>query len=66
MPTEHMTDVLTQEGHTNNETPTASASLQIQAIANSLVPKILQGTNERFRDLVTKILSQKGFVSTAG
>ena len=53
---EHMTDVSTQEGNTNNEIPADSASLQIQAIANSLVPKILQGVNERLPDLVTNIL----------
>ena len=28
------------------------------------MPKILQGVNERLPDLVTNILSQKGFVST--
>ena len=50
----------------NSEIPVDSASLQIQAIANTLVSKILQRVNERFPDLVTNILSQKGFVSTAG
>ena len=30
------------------------------------MPKILQGVNERLPDLITNILSQKGFVSTAG
>ena len=30
------------------------------------MPKILQGVNERLPDLVTNILSQKDFVSTAG
>ena len=63
---EHMTDISTQEDNTNNEIPADSAPLQIQAIANSLVPKILQGVNERLPDLVTNILSQKDFVSTAG
>ena len=62
---EHMTDISTQGNNTNNEIPAGSASLQIQAIANTLVPKILQGVNERLPDLVTNILSQKGFVSTA-
>ena len=61
---EHMTDILTQEHNTSNKMPADSASLEIQAIANSLVPKILQGVNERLPDLVTNILSQKGFVST--
>ena len=64
--TDNMTDISTQEDNTNNQIPADSASLQIQAIANSLVPKILQGVNERLLDLVTNILSQKGFVSTAG
>ena len=61
-----MTDVLTQEGNTNNEIPADSASLQIQGIANILVPKILEGVNERLPNLVKNTLSQKGFVSTAG
>ena len=61
-----MTDISTQENNTNNEMPADSASLQIQAIANTLVPKILQGVNERLPNLVTNILSQKGFVSAAG
>ena len=34
-----MTDILKQEGNTNNEIPAHSASLEIQAIGNSLVPK---------------------------
>ena len=63
---QHMTDILTKEDNTNNETPADSASLQKQAIGNSLVPKILQGINERLLNLVTNILSQKGFVFTAG
>ena len=63
---EHMTDISTQGNNTNNEIPAGSASLQIQVIGNTLVPKILQGVNERLPDLVTNILSQKGFVSTAG
>ena len=62
-----MTDVSTQESNTNNnEIPADSASIQKQAIANSLVPKILQGVNERLPDLVTNILLQKSFVSPAG
>ena len=61
-----LTDISTQGNNTNNEIPAGSASLQIQAIANTLVPKILQGVNERLLDLVTNILSRKGFVSTAG
>ena len=52
--------------NTNNEIPADTASLQIQAIANSLVPKILQGVNDRLPYLVTNVLSQKDFVSTAG
>ena len=63
---ELITDISTQENNTNNEIPANSASLQIQVIANSLVPRILQGVNERLPNLVTNILSQKGFVSTAG
>ena len=63
---EHMTDISTHDDNTNNEIPAGCASLQIQAIANSLVPKILQGVNERLPDLVINISSQKGFVSTAG
>ena len=63
---EHMTDISTQENNINNEIPADSASLHIQAIANTLVPKIMQGVNERLPDLVTNILSQKSFVSTAG
>ena len=63
---EHMIDISTQENNTNNQIPADSALLQIQAIANSLVPKTLQGVNERLPDLVTNFLSQKGFVSTAG
>ena len=62
MPTdtaEHMTDISTQEDNTNNEIPADSAPLQIQAIANSLVPKILQGVNERLPDLVTNIYHKK-------
>ena len=57
---------MTLEDNANNEIPADSASLQIQAIAQSLVSKILQGVNERLFDLITNILSQKGFVSTAG
>ena len=34
-----MTDILTQEHNTSNEMPADSASLQIRAIANSLVQK---------------------------
>ena len=34
---EHMTYISTQENNANNEIPAGSASLQIQAIANSLV-----------------------------
>ena len=45
---QHMTDVSTQESITNNnEIPADSSSLQIQPIANSVVPKIFQGLNER-------------------
>ena len=57
---------MTLEDNANNEIPADSASLQIQGIAQSLVSKILQGVNERLFDLITNILSQKGFVSTAG
>ena len=62
---DHMADIWTQEDNKNNEIRADSASLQIQAIANSLVPKILQGVSERLPNLVTNILSQKGFVYTA-
>ena len=70
MPTdnaEHMIDVSSQEGNTNinNKIPADSASLQTEAIAKGLVPKILQGGNGRLPDLVTNIFSQKRFVSTA-
>ena len=69
MPTdnaEHMTDISTQEDNANNEILADSDSLQIQAIANSIVPKILQGVNERLHNLMTNILPQKGFKSTEG
>ena len=60
MPTdnaEHMTDISTREDNANNEILADSDSLQIQAITNSIVPKILQGVNERLHNLVTNILS---------
>ena len=45
---QHMTDVSTQESNkNNNEIPADSSSLQIQPIANSLVPKMFHGLNER-------------------
>ena len=69
MPTdnaEHITDISTEEDNANNEILADSDSLQIQAITNSIVPKILQGVNERLHNLVTNILSQKGFLSTEG
>ena len=69
MPTdnaEHMTDISTREDNANNEILADSDSLQIQAIANSIVPKILQVVNERLHNLVTNMLPQKGFVSTEG
>ena len=58
-----MTDILKQEGNTNNEIPAYSASLEIQAIGNSLVPKYYKVW---MKDFPTNILSQKGFVSAAG
>ena len=63
---EHMIDILTQENNANNEIPADSVLLQGQATANSLVPKVLQGVNGKLSDLVTNILSEKRFVSTAG
>ena len=55
---EHMTDVSSREDNTNINSgiPADSASLKIEAIANSLVPKTLQGANERLPDkhLITK------------
>lgn len=48
------------------ETPADCASLLIEAIAESVLPQILQSVNERLPDLVTNILSQKDFVPTAG
>ena len=39
-----------------------TASLQKEAIAKGLVPKLLQVVNERLPDLVTNILMQKGRV----
>ena len=43
-----MTDASTQESNKNsNEIPADSSSLQIQPIANSLVPKMFHGLNER-------------------
>ena len=49
-----------------SEIPVDSASLQKEAIANSLVSKKSQGVNERVPDLVTNILPQKAFVFTTG
>lgn len=48
----------------HQETPADCASLLIEAIAESVLPQILQSVNERLPDLVTNILSQKDFVST--
>ena len=39
---EHMTYISTQENNANNEIPAGSASLQIQAIANSLVKEWIE------------------------
>ena len=60
-----MTDVSPQEGNTNIDNETlADNPLQIEALANSLLLKVLQGVNERLPNLVTNIIQQKSFVST--
>ena len=52
-----MTDVSPQEGNTNIDNETlADNPLQIEALANSLLLKVLQGVNERLPDLVTNII----------